>query len=161
LTDSQRAGDVGYAGLATVNTPAQAFVAAGIAEVGNGALLPSQSTLIASLTASELRHRALPVAVATEPQATQEAGLERLWAEDADVRLAALYGRGLVLERERRRCACSLPRLLTARGAAAGRLGCSPWGTSRAESSATPDSACIDEPPDELARCHASWSWSR
>jgi MFS family permease len=48
----------GYAGLALAHTPAQAFVVAGIAGVGNGALNPSQSTLVATLAPRELRHRA-------------------------------------------------------------------------------------------------------
>ncbi len=51
----------GYAGLALAHTPAQAFVAAAAAGVGNGALLPSQSALVASLVPSELRHRATAV----------------------------------------------------------------------------------------------------
>ena len=52
---------VGYGGLALAQTPAQAFAAAVAAGVGNGALLPSQSALIASLVPSELRHRATAV----------------------------------------------------------------------------------------------------
>jgi MFS family permease len=51
----------GYAGLAFADTPRQAFAAAAAAGVGNGALLPSQSTLIASLVPAELRHRATAV----------------------------------------------------------------------------------------------------
>jgi MFS family permease len=51
----------GYAGLAFVHTPAQAFVAAAAAGVGNGALLPSQSALLASLVPAELRHRSTAV----------------------------------------------------------------------------------------------------
>jgi MFS family permease len=51
----------GYAGLAFVDTPAQAFVAAGAAGVGNGALFPSQAALIAALTAPDVRHRATAV----------------------------------------------------------------------------------------------------
>jgi MFS family permease len=49
---------VGYAGLAFSHTPAQAFTAAVAAGAGNGALLPSQSALIAALVPRELRHRA-------------------------------------------------------------------------------------------------------
>jgi MFS family permease len=48
----------GYGGLAFSHTPAQAFAAAAAAGAGNGALLPSQSTLIAALVAPALRHRA-------------------------------------------------------------------------------------------------------
>jgi MFS family permease len=51
----------GYAGLAFARTPAEAIAAAVVAGAGNGALLPSQSTLIAALTAPELRHRATAV----------------------------------------------------------------------------------------------------
>ncbi len=51
----------GYGGLAFAHTPRQAFAAAAVAGAGNGALLPSQSALIASLTAPELRHRATAV----------------------------------------------------------------------------------------------------
>jgi MFS family permease len=51
----------GYAGLALAHTPRQAFVAAAAAGIGNGALIPSQSTLIASLSRPELRHRATAV----------------------------------------------------------------------------------------------------
>jgi MFS family permease len=51
----------GYAGLAVTHTPAEAFVAAAAAGIGNGALLPSQSTLLASLTSQSLRHRATAV----------------------------------------------------------------------------------------------------
>jgi len=40
---------VGYAGLAFAHTPAQAFAAAAVAGIGNGALQPSQSALLASL----------------------------------------------------------------------------------------------------------------
>jgi hypothetical protein len=40
----------------------------------------------------------LSVAAATEPEATREAALERLEAEDPDVRLAALHALGLTLE---------------------------------------------------------------
>jgi len=51
----------GYAGLAFAHTPRQAFVAAAVAGAGNGALLPSQSALVASLVPAELRHRASAV----------------------------------------------------------------------------------------------------
>jgi MFS family permease len=51
----------GYGGLALATTPGLAFAAAAVAGAGNGALLPSQSTLVTSLTAPELRHRATAV----------------------------------------------------------------------------------------------------
>jgi len=51
----------GYAGLALAHTPAQALAAAAIAGAGNGALNPSQSTLVATLAPRELRHRATAV----------------------------------------------------------------------------------------------------
>jgi MFS family permease len=51
----------GYAGLAIAHTPAQAFIAAAVAGAGNGALNPSQTTLVATLVARELRHRATAV----------------------------------------------------------------------------------------------------
>ncbi|MCI0577641.1 MAG: MFS transporter [Chloroflexi bacterium] len=48
----------GYAGLAFAHSPAQAFLAAALAGAGNGALNPSQSTLLATLASSDVRHRA-------------------------------------------------------------------------------------------------------
>ena len=51
----------GYAGLALARSPAHALVAAVIAGAGNGALNPSQSTLVATLAPRELRHRATAV----------------------------------------------------------------------------------------------------
>ena len=51
----------GYGGLALAHTPSQAFAAASLAGLGNGALLPSQSALLASLVSSALRHRATAV----------------------------------------------------------------------------------------------------
>ena len=51
----------GYAGLALSDTPAHALVAAAIAGAGNGALNPSQSTLVTTLVPRELRHRATAV----------------------------------------------------------------------------------------------------
>jgi MFS family permease len=53
----------GYGGLAFAHTPRQAFVAAGAgaAGAGNGALLPSQSTLLASLASPQVRLRASAV----------------------------------------------------------------------------------------------------
>src|SRR5262245_15134028 len=52
---------VGYAGLALAHEPWQAFLAAAAAGLGNGALLPSQSALVASLAPREVRHRASAV----------------------------------------------------------------------------------------------------
>jgi MFS family permease len=51
----------GYAGLAFAHSPAQAFAAAALAGIGNGALNPSQSTLLAALTPPDLRHRVTAV----------------------------------------------------------------------------------------------------
>jgi MFS family permease len=51
----------GYAGLAIANTPAFALASAVLAGAGNGALNPSQSTLLAALTRSDVRHRATAV----------------------------------------------------------------------------------------------------
>jgi MFS family permease len=51
----------GYVGLAFARSPAFAFVAATIAGAGNGALNPSQSTLVATLAPPELRHRVTAV----------------------------------------------------------------------------------------------------
>ena len=51
----------GYGGLALAHTPRQALVAAVAAGAGNGALLPSQSTLVASLALPQVRHRATAV----------------------------------------------------------------------------------------------------
>lgn len=51
----------GYAGLAFARSPAQAFAAAALAGAGNGALNPSQSTLLATLAPPDLRHRASAV----------------------------------------------------------------------------------------------------
>jgi MFS family permease len=47
----------GYAGLAAASRPWQAFAAATAAGIGNGALQPSQSALLAALAPRELRHR--------------------------------------------------------------------------------------------------------
>jgi MFS family permease len=51
----------GYAGLGFAQTPEAALAAAALAGGGNGALAPSQSTLLAALAPSELRHRATAV----------------------------------------------------------------------------------------------------
>jgi MFS family permease len=47
----------GYASLAFAYSPALAFVAAALAGIGNGALSPSQSTLLAVLAPPDVRHR--------------------------------------------------------------------------------------------------------
>ena len=52
---------VGYGGLAFAHTPGQAFMAAAVAGAGNGALIPSQSALVASLAPPAVRHRATAV----------------------------------------------------------------------------------------------------
>ena len=52
---------LGYGGLAFAHTPGQAFAAAAIAGAGNGALIPSQSALVAALAPPEVRHRATAV----------------------------------------------------------------------------------------------------
>jgi MFS family permease len=51
----------GYAGLAFAHSPAQAFAAAALAGIGNGALNPSQSTLLAVLAPPDIRHRVTAV----------------------------------------------------------------------------------------------------
>ena len=51
----------GYAGLAGAHTAGMAFAAAALAGGGNGVLNPAQSTLIATLTRRDLRHRATAV----------------------------------------------------------------------------------------------------
>ena len=51
----------GYAGLAAASRPWQAFAAAAVAGVGNGALQPSQSALLAGLAPAEVRHRVVAV----------------------------------------------------------------------------------------------------
>ena len=52
---------VGYGGLAFVRTPAEAFAAAACAGAGNGALSPSQTTLLTTLAAPDVRHRVTAV----------------------------------------------------------------------------------------------------
>src|SRR3954468_17508737 len=52
---------IGYAGLAFAQSERLAFAAAVVAGVGNGALLPAQSTLLATLAPRDLRHRATAV----------------------------------------------------------------------------------------------------
>jgi MFS family permease len=51
----------GYAGLAFARSPAAAIVAAATAGMGNGALNPSQSTLVNTVVPARLRHRATAV----------------------------------------------------------------------------------------------------
>jgi MFS family permease len=51
----------GYTGLAFAHTTEQAFLAAAVAGIGNGGLLPSQSTLLIALVPPELRHRSTAV----------------------------------------------------------------------------------------------------
>ena len=51
----------GYAGLAFARWPAQAYAAAALAGAGNGALNPSQSTLLAALAPPDRRHHATAV----------------------------------------------------------------------------------------------------
>ena len=51
----------GYGGLAFVHTPAEAFAAAACAGAGNGALSPSQTTLLTTLAAPDVRHRVTAV----------------------------------------------------------------------------------------------------
>lgn len=51
----------GYGGLAFVHSPAEAFAAAACAGVGNGALSPSQTTLLTTLAAPDVRHRVTAV----------------------------------------------------------------------------------------------------
>ena len=52
----------GYAGLAFAVTPLQAIAAAAVAGIGNGALNPSQSTLVTALARPDMRHRVTAVA---------------------------------------------------------------------------------------------------
>jgi MFS family permease len=51
----------GYAGLAFAHSPAEAFAAAACAGAGNGALNPSQTTLLTTLAAPDVRHRVTAV----------------------------------------------------------------------------------------------------
>jgi MFS family permease len=51
----------GYGGLAFARTPLQALAAATVAGAGNGALNPSQSALLATLSPPDRRHRATAV----------------------------------------------------------------------------------------------------
>ena len=51
----------GYGGLAFARTPAEAFAAAVCAGAGNGVLSPSQTTLLTTLAAADIRHRVTAV----------------------------------------------------------------------------------------------------
>src|SRR5262245_32293075 len=51
----------GYAGLALATTPAAALAAAALAGAGNGALVPSQATLLTALSPDDMRHRVTAV----------------------------------------------------------------------------------------------------
>ena len=51
----------GYGGLAFAHTPAEAFAAAACAGAGNGVLSPSQTTLLTTLAAADVRHRVTAV----------------------------------------------------------------------------------------------------
>lgn len=51
----------GYGGLAFARTPAEAFAAAACAGAGNGCLSPSQTTLLTTLAAPDVRHRVTAV----------------------------------------------------------------------------------------------------
>ncbi|GAA1626849.1 MFS transporter [Kribbella alba] len=71
----------GYIALAFAESQPHAFLAAAIAGAGNGALNPSQSTLVATLAPKELRHRATAVSrVAGNAGAGLGAGLGGLIA---------------------------------------------------------------------------------
>jgi len=52
---------IGYAGFAFSHTAEEAIAAAVAAGIGNGALIPSQSALLAAIVRPELRHRATAV----------------------------------------------------------------------------------------------------
>jgi MFS family permease len=52
---------VGYAGLAFADTPREALLAGAVAGIGNGALTPSQSALLASLAPPGIRHHVTAV----------------------------------------------------------------------------------------------------
>jgi MFS family permease len=82
----------GYGGLAFASSPARAFAAAVCAGVGNGALIPGQSTLVASLAPRDLRHRAAAVSrVATNAGMGLGAALGGLVAEHGLNGFVALF----------------------------------------------------------------------
>jgi MFS family permease len=82
----------GYAGLAAAHTTPQALLAATAAGVGNGALVPAQSTLLAALAPPDLRHRATAVSrVASNGGIGFGAALGGLVAAHGTGGLAALF----------------------------------------------------------------------
>jgi MFS family permease len=82
----------GYAGLALATRPGPAFAAAVAAGVGNGALQPSQSALLAALAPPQLRHRASAVSrVATNVGFGAGGGLGGLVAAHGLGGLVALF----------------------------------------------------------------------
>jgi len=82
----------GYAGLAAAHTFPQALLAATAAGVGNGALLPAQSTLLAALAPRELRPRATAVSrVASNGAIGLGAALGGIVAARGTGGLAALF----------------------------------------------------------------------
>jgi MFS family permease len=82
----------GYAGLAAAHRPWQAFAAATAAGIGNGALQPSQSALLAGLAPPELRHRLFAVSrVATNVGFGLGGGLGGLVAAHGLGGLVALF----------------------------------------------------------------------
>ena len=82
----------GYAGLAAAHRPWQAFAAAAAAGVGNGALQPSQSALLAALAPPQLRHRVIAVSrVATNVGFGLGGGLGGLVAAYGLAGLVALF----------------------------------------------------------------------
>lgn len=82
----------GYAGLAAAHTAPQALLAATAAGLGNGALVPAQSTLLAALAPAQLRHRASAVSrVASNGGIGLGAALGGLVAAHGTGGLAALF----------------------------------------------------------------------
>ena len=82
----------GYGGLAAASRPWQAFAAAAVAGIGNGALQPSQSALLAALAPPQLRHRVIAVSrVATNVGFGLGGGLGGLVAAHGLGGLVALF----------------------------------------------------------------------
>jgi MFS family permease len=82
----------GYASLAAAHTAPQALLAATAAGLGNGALVPAQSTLLAALAPADLRHRATAVSrVASNGGIGLGAALGGLVATGGSGGLAALF----------------------------------------------------------------------
>jgi len=82
----------GYAGLAFAHAPVPALVAGALAGAGNGALNPSQSALVATLTPARLRHRGTAVArVATNVGIGLGGGLGGLVAAYGPTGFVALF----------------------------------------------------------------------